>query len=93
MSDPRVPWWATPRDLGEASRPPKVEDDDDGYLVQWGALRPVPINPDPDWYPPGGWPRQVGETTEAESQESGVETEGHVSAVDTSGHDSLDDFA
>ena len=82
MSDPRVPWWATPRDLGAASRPPKVDDEDDGFLVQWGPLMSVPIKPVPDWFPPGGWPEQEGETTEMESQESAVETDGHASLDD-----------
>ena len=53
-----------------------------GILQRWGSLRPVPINPVPDWYPPGGWPVRAGETTEAESQESEVETKGHASLDD-----------
>ena len=87
MTDPRVPPRFTARNLGSMSRPPLVEEDGvegAGLLYRWGALRPVPIKPDPDWYPPGGWPVQAGETTEAEEQESEVETEGH---------GSLDNFA
>ena len=86
MADPRVPPRFTARNLGYMSRPPLVEEDGEenaGILHRLGPLRPVPIKEDPDWYPPGGWFVRDGETTQAESQESGVETEGH---------SSLDDF-
>ena len=79
MADPRVPLWANARNLGSQSRPPIVDDDEDGVLVEWGSLMSVPIKPDPDWYPPGGWPRQDGDTTEPESQESDIGTEGFAS--------------
>ena len=82
MADARVPWWASPRNLGEKSRPPLVHDDDEGDIEVWGTLTPVPVQPVPDWYPPGGWPVQDGMTTEAESQESEVETDGHASLDD-----------
>ena len=66
IHDWRRPRWASDRDLGSPSRPPVAGDD--GILDDWWIqLEPIPIPPEPTWFPPHGMPPQDGTTTEAES--------------------------
>ena len=75
IHDWRRPRWASARDLGSPSRPPVP--DKDGILDDWWVqLEPIPMPPEPAWFPPHGTPVQAGDTTEAESQELGVSTDG-----------------
>jgi hypothetical protein len=77
IHDPRVPKWATPRDLGKYSRPPVASED--GIIDDWWIqLKDIPKPATPDWFPPHGMPVQAGETTEPESQSSSAVTEGAV---------------
>ena len=89
IHDFRRPLWASSRDLGSPSRPPVPGPN--GIIDDWWIqLEPVPRPPEPAWFPPHGMPPQAGDTTEAESQESGVATD---EAEDgDKGNASMDDF-
>ena len=90
IHDFRRPLWASSRDLGSPSRPPVPGPE--GIINDWWIqLEPVPIPPDPEWFPPHDMPLQDGATTEAEPQSSNASNESREDVCEH-GDASGDDF-